>query len=428
MLKDTDLDQILRDASSAGLDDPVDGCEGPASACTAPLSAEKDTKETPTVLCDGAVEITYVKRGDVRSSARIGDDITVVIRTSTGEPVREEVVGGASLEWALDIALRRMWTGEVVDVIGRGEYALADEDTVAAPDLERRWRLELVSQRGVVIDKFRMSVDERITRAHKLRERGNGLLKQGRLRRAADYYSQGSSLMDVIEAEETGVPGGPKNEQAVATNGRIRECQKPLLLNWSLVLIRLGSWQEAERKCTEILLDTDKDCVKALFRRAQCQIQLGELDEARRDLRRAQDLDQSIAGDIAKEYAKLDQRQKQRDAKDRSWAQRAFRNGLGDKRSDAPITSTPVSVATSAGAVLEDENEGIDCRVAESSKTRVQPGGGGVDLPTGEKSLISVLDAQKNAAEADGLDDLTYCRQREQIYNQFMKQSQSSDD
>merc|ERR1712054_508991 len=85
----------------------------------------------------------------------------------------------------------------------------------------------------------------------------------------------------------TGMGGkgaGKKDPKAVANNKRIRECQKPILLNWALCLQKQSHWKEAWDKCQEVLLDIEKDNVKALFRRAQCNIQLNELEQAKKDL------------------------------------------------------------------------------------------------------------------------------------------------
>ncbi|CAK9058311.1 unnamed protein product, partial [Durusdinium trenchii] len=296
-----------------------------------------------------------------------------------------------------------------------------------------RWRFEVATvAAGTCLDKFRLSVDERIAAADRLRERGNQMLKQGRLLRAGDYYERGSSFMDVIEAEDMGMPGGKKDAKAVANNRRIRECQKPILLNWALVLMRRKRWSEAERKCAEVILDIDSSCVekdvwkvlgcfgvftateshgsrdhhevKALFRRGQCQIQLGSLEDAKKDLQKARDLDASIADDVEKELVKLKRQQKALDQQDRGWAQKALKKGLADERSK-PKQPT-----------AQDEDD-IDCKVKDSSKTRLMPE---TSAGTAGASLMEVLAAQEKAAAEAGVDDITYARQREAIYNQLL--------
>lgn len=434
MLRGCDLEKILAD-DLASTDDPVsDKDPQPAQADQlaeqlAEASKEVITRgatedhqdvtaepEKPLMLHQGGVEMLYVKRASQHSS-RLSDGCTIGFRMQQGEPLSEEIFGGPNLPWALEVVARRgVAIGEVVEVTGRGEFAFADCEELVKGE-ERRWRFELVTVGAEGKDKFRMTTSERIEQASKLRERGNTMMKKGRLVRAADHYERGSSLMDVIEAEDLPGQEGTKDQKAVEANRRIRSCQQPLLLNWALVLIKQGKFHEAERKCTEVLLDIDKSCVKALFRRGQCHIELGNLEEARADLRRAQDLDQSIVSEVERELTKLERRQKKVDAKDKRWAQKALQGALGDSRSAPPPSpATPV----------DDEDEGLDIRVKESAATRVNAGAAG-DAPA-RPDLMATLEAQERKADADEIDELTWCRQREAIYNQFMPKPQRQDD
>jgi tetratricopeptide (TPR) repeat protein len=432
MLRASDLDKILAD-ELAGSDDPVvdnedDGPEQekpaqinrPAQESPVlkhmPGSQEPSAEtETPLILHDGGVEMLYIKRG--QRSARLTEGCTVGYRCQDGEPLLETTFGGRSMPWALEVVLRRgLAIGEQVNVTGRGEFAFADcEEMVHGED--RHWQFELISVGSDGRDKFQMRAHQRIERATELREWGNAMMKKGRLLRAADHYERGSSLMDVIEAEELdAMPGTRKDETAANTNKCIRSCQQPLLLNWSLVLMKQGKYAEAERKCTEVLLDIDQACVKALFRRGQCHVELGNLQEARVDLQHAQELDQTVAAEVARELAKLGRRQKAQDAKDKGWAKKALRGALGDSRSEAPpkVASLPISAPRA-----EDENEGLDVRIKESSAARLHSSNE-TSLSAAGADLMSVLQAQDRKASEENLDELTWCRQREAIYNQFM--------
>merc|ERR1719191_2078480 len=173
-------------------------------------------------------------------------------------------------------------------------------------------------------------------------------------------------------------PQLPKDEKAVANNKRIRECQKPILLNWALCLQKQGEWKEAWNKCQEVLLDIEKDNVKALFRRAQCNIQLNEVAQAKADLDRAEQLDSSIASEVRKERAKLQQKQKLLDKKDRGWASKVFAGGLGDERSDKPVGgySAPVAPKAAAQKKSDEDDDLPECYVKESSATRMNCTGG----------------------------------------------------
>merc|ERR1712070_1196280 len=100
--------------------------------------------------------------------------------------------------------------------------------------------------------------------------------------------------------------------------------------------------------------------------------------------------------------SKLNRKQKVQDAKDKGWAKKAFRGALGDSRSEAP----PMSRASPATAAEEDENEGMDVRVKDSSATRVNESKD-TSLPTGGRDLVSVLEAQDRKADENGVDELT---------------------
>lgn len=415
MLKNADLQRLLE---SDG-----DGGDGDAEATTEDVedveeaiqkvTPEDPEKETEVVLCDGAVRYQMIKRAAERS-ARIGDGCSIAYRTAEGEPLSEAVLGAATLAWALEVTARRLQVGDVVDVVATGEHALADDDTLDhGASSSRKWRFEVATVKGTAQDKFRLTVEERIEVAQQLRERGNAMLKQGRLLRACDHYERGSGLMDVIEAEDMGMPGSKKDATAVANNRRLRECQQPLLLNWALALMRRKQWHEAERKCSEVLLDIDGACVRALFRRGQCQVQLGNLEDAKKDLLKARDLENSIADEVEKELVKLRRQQKVLDQKDRSWAQKALQKGLADERS-----------AQSAQVLSQAQPE--ECRDKETSKARLMPSSTPDRAPAGA-SLVDVLAAQAKAASEAQVDDDTYARQREAIYNQFIMSGRTSE-
>merc|ERR1712187_20406 len=131
--------------------------------------------------------------------------------------------------------------------------------------------------------------------------------------------------------------------------------------------------------------DIDKLNVKALFRRGQCNINLGDKDQARTDLMRARELDTSISKEVEKELAKVEAMQKIADNEDREVAKNMTKGFFkaGDARSSAP----PPKVAA--------------------------------PKPEG-KTLQEVLEAQEKAADEGGVDEDTWCRQREAIYNQFL--------
>lgn len=354
-----------------------------------PPATLKVIPQATTERTDG-YESTYIKQSDARGQ-RPGDGHHITFRLARDGPVAEAKLGDGSLPWALDAACRGLKVGDIVEVLGRGEYAFKDEDSFV-PGTERRWYFELVAINGKSEDKFRLVAEERIERANELRLAGNALFKQGRLLRAMAYYERGAAFMDVLEAEDMGMPEKFKDKQAEERNRRIWECSKPLQLNWALILMKLGRWREAERKCTEVLMDIDKLCVKALFRRGQCNIHLGNQEQARTDLRRAGELDISIAAEVEREMVRVEAMQKVVDQEDKPLAKKVLQGfqEAGDKRSEEPPPDAPASGPPPPAA-----------------------------LPPGDR-LMHLLEEQQAAAERDDVDDITYARQREALYNHFL--------
>jgi len=334
---------------------------------------------------------TFVKQADTWG-AKPQDGQKIKFRLGEDGVEQTAELGGGSLPWALDIVSRTMKVCDVVEVVAYGEQGATDEEDPIQAEQKRCWRFELTSIDGKVKhDKFALSTDERIELAEQLRLRGNEFFKRGRPLRALDFYEKGSALMDVLEAEDLGT--GKIDKVAEEKNQRIWACQKPLLLNWSLILMKHGRWRDAERKCTEVLMDIDKLNVKALFRRGQCNLNLGNIEQARGDLRRARELDTSISAEVDKELAKVDALQKEEDKDDVEVAKKVTKGYLkaGDIRSTLPPpkeTPTP---------------------------------------PPESKNIMKVLRAQEAAAAAECVDEDTYRRQREAIYNSLLARPFATD-
>lgn len=334
------------------------------------------------------VESKVVKQSEKQDFRRADDGQTISFRTAEGEEPQQAEIGGAALPWALDQTARTMKVGDVKEVIGRGEHAFADDEEFT-PGKEKRWPyFELLDITGDRQDKFSLPTDERIDKANDLRLQGNTMFKQNRLLRAMDYYERGSHFMDVLEAEDLGMAGAKPDKVAVEKNKRIWACQKPLLLNWALILIRQGRWKQAERKCTEVLMDIEKENVKALYRRGQCNIHLGNHEQARSDLRRAAELDTSIKAEVAKHMQTVDEMQRAADEKDKGMAKKLLSGVL--KKSDQRSAQQP---------------------------PKAQP------MEDPSVKMMQTLHAQEKAADKDGIEEEAYCRQRESIYNQFLRGS-----
>lgn len=340
------------------------------------------------------VKISWIKQVEQRGCTRVSDGCMLTYRTDENGPTIEAEMGGLSMPWALEIAAKPMKVGDIRQVEAEDEHAFADDEE-PKDGIKRSWRFELIAISGKPKDKFSLQTDERIDRANELRLRGNDMFKKNRLLRAMHYYEAGSSLMDVLEAEDLGMPG-KVDKKAAETNQRIWQCQKPLALNWGLILMKKERWQEAERKFTEVLMDIDKLNVKALYRRGVCNINLFDLEphrvdllpQAMYDLRRAAEMDQDIVKDVAKQVEKVEKRQKEIDdrEKDRGKTILDGYTYIGDERSV--------------------------CGAPPAEKPAKAPG----------ELLIERLAEHDRAAEQVDMDytSIEYKRQREALYNSFL--------
>jgi tetratricopeptide (TPR) repeat protein len=333
---------------------------------------------------DGVVKKFVRQVDDIRAPSRPSEGQSITFRTVDGGEEQQEDIASPDLPWALDTVVRNMKVGDVMEVVAHGEHAFADSEKVD-PDAERRWPyFELLAISGSGKTKFSMKTDERIHLANAFRLRGNDMFKVGRHLRAMDYYERGSSLMDVLEADSLGMPNGWTDKQAEASNKRIWACQKLLLLNWALILMKYERWEDAERKLTEVLMDVDKLNVKALFRRGVCNFHLGRQDQARTDLDRAAEMNTGLRGVVDWWLVKVEALQRQVDKQHVPFAKKVVQDleGARDSRSENPPQE-------------------------------------GTPTPTPQDRMMMELMGQE--AENDESEDLDlFCAQRSAIYNKFM--------
>ncbi|CAL4058809.1 unnamed protein product, partial [Meganyctiphanes norvegica] len=91
---------------------------------------------------------------------------------------------------------------------------------------------------------------------------------------------------------------------------KLNELKIPLLLNYSQCQLLQGEYYPAIEHCSDVLKH-NPDNVKALFRRGKAYIEVFSPAEARTDLLKAAQLDESIAPGCKKLLEKLAQMEKQ---------------------------------------------------------------------------------------------------------------------
>jgi len=128
------------------------------------------------------------------------------------------------------------------------------------------------------------SGSEGITQSVKIAETikatGNDLFKKGEYKEASKVYSKALRFLDPeIFADEEGNP-------STSDMNRMAEACCPIMLNRAACSLKLQDYERAKKDCNAVI-DREVKNVKALFRRAQANVALKDLDAAVADLEAA---------------------------------------------------------------------------------------------------------------------------------------------
>ncbi|CAM8988812.1 unnamed protein product [Rhodiola kirilowii] len=207
----------------------------------------------------------------------------------------EQVIDG------LDKAVMKMKKGEVALVTIAPEYAFGSVESqqdlaVVPPNSTVFYEVELVS-----FDKEKeswdMNTEEKIQAAGQKKEEGNVLFKAGKYARASKRYEKAAKYIEYDTSF-----GEDEKKQAKALKV---SCN----LNNAACKLKLKEYKEAEKLCTKVL-ELESTNVKALYRRAQAYINLGDLDVAEFDIKKALELDPENR-DVKMEYKVLKEKMRE---------------------------------------------------------------------------------------------------------------------
>ncbi|CAM8985168.1 unnamed protein product [Rhodiola kirilowii] len=207
----------------------------------------------------------------------------------------EQVIDG------LDKAVMKMKKGEVALVTVAPEYAFGSVESqqdlaVVPPNSTVFYEVELVS-----FDKEKeswdMNTEEKIQAAGQKKEEGNVLFKAGKYARASKRYEKAAKYIEYDTSF-----GEDEKKQAKALKV---SCN----LNNAACKLKLKEYKEAEKLCTKVL-ELESTNVKALYRRAQAYINLGDLDVAEFDIKKALELDPENR-DVKMEYKVLKEKMRE---------------------------------------------------------------------------------------------------------------------
>lgn len=156
-------------------------------------------------------------------------------------------------------------------------------------------------------DHWAMTDEEKAAAVSVLKAEGNELYKKGEYESASEKYFEALSYL-----EEQIIKEQPKSE----TWYGIAKQKVPFLLNYAQCKLLTHDYAEAVRHTTSAL-EIEPENVKALYRRGKAHSASWDVEEAKRDMRKAAELDTSLASTVEREMRSLAQRVKEKDALDR---------------------------------------------------------------------------------------------------------------
>ncbi|PKA60932.1 Peptidyl-prolyl cis-trans isomerase FKBP62 [Apostasia shenzhenica] len=234
-------------------------------------------------------------------------DGTIFVQKGSDEELFEFKTDEEQVIEGLDRAILSMKKGEFAIVTIPPEHAFGsieskqDLTVVVPPNSTVVYEVELVS---FVKEKesWDMNNAEKIEAASRKKEEGNALFKLSKYLRASKRYEKGFKL---IEYDSSFSEEEKKQSKVLKVT-----CN----LNNAACKLKLKDYKQAEILCTKVL-ETESSNVKALYRRAQANIQLADLDLAELDIKKALEIDPDNR-EVKLEYKVLKEKMKEYNKKD----------------------------------------------------------------------------------------------------------------
>ncbi|KAL7588204.1 peptidyl-prolyl cis-trans isomerase FKBP62 [Lactuca sativa] len=246
----------------------------------------------------------------------------------------EQVIDG------LDRAVLTMKKGEVAVLTIAPEYAFGSSESkqelaVVPPNSTVIYEIELIS---FVKEKesWDMITPEKIEVAGKKKEEGNMLFKAGKYERASKRYEKGVKYIDYDASFS-------EEEKKQAKVLKV-SCN----LNNAACKLKMKEYKEAEKLCTKVL-EMESRNVKALYRRAQAYINVGDLDLAEIDIKKALEIEPENR-DVKMEYKVLKEKMREYNKKDAKFYGNMFAklSGADSKKKMAPKEVAPMTIDSKA--------------------------------------------------------------------------------
>lgn len=215
-----------------------------------------------------------------------------------GDPY-EFIIDGDQVILGLDLAVAKMKKGEIASITITPEYGFGAVETkrdlaVVPPNSTLVYEVELVS---FMKEKefWEMNAAEKLEAAAKKKEEGNALFKVGKYWRASKKYERAANF---IEQNQAFSEEEKKQGEALRVS---------CYLNSAACKLKLKDFRVVVDLCTKVL-ELEPENMKALYRRLQAYVQVGELGLAESDIKKALEIDPQNK-DVKLELKKLRQKE-----------------------------------------------------------------------------------------------------------------------
>ncbi|KAH7447367.1 hypothetical protein KP509_01G103500 [Ceratopteris richardii] len=217
----------------------------------------------------------------VKYMAKLEDGTIFEKKGLTGDPF-EFTIDGDQVILGLDMAVAKMKKGEIALITiapeyGFGAVEVARDLAVVPPNSTLTYEVELVSFTKEK-EFWQMNAGEKLNAASKRKEEGNALFRVGKYWRAGKKYERAARY---VEQDKAFLEEEKQQAQALKLS---------CYLNSAACKLKLNEFRLAVDLCTRVL-ELDPENLKALYRRIQAYIQVGELALAESDIKKALQID-----------------------------------------------------------------------------------------------------------------------------------------
>lgn len=217
----------------------------------------------------------------VKYIAKLADGTVFEKKGLNGEPY-EFTIDGDQVILGLDVAVAKMKKGEIASVTVTPEYGFGAVETkrdlaVVPPNSTLVYEVELISFTKEK-EFWQMNGSEKLEAAAKKKEEGNALFKDGKYWRAAKKYERAAKFLE----QDKSFPEEEKQQAQVL--------KVSCYLNCAACKLKLKEFRVAVDLCSKVL-ELEPENLKALYRRLQAYVQVGELDLAELDIKKALEID-----------------------------------------------------------------------------------------------------------------------------------------